>query len=390
MSASLVQSGNYSTFNSGTGVATGYFGFTTGSGNLLMCVVYASITTTVHETITFGTPVTTGLTWRLGTYNSASNSWNGNVLSQQIAIYYSANSAVIGTSTPTTILAAVSPPGSFNCAFELVEVNGIDQTSLPILDPINYPNQGMPESIFCGRNSGISNTPNAGSINTINTDFLFVSATSLGGNSTGGNGWTLLDGNMGTFGTGAINQYILNASAGAFYYTGFQSAVGQGAATAPWIAVLIGFKVLEANYFVGVRDSQDVLIFEYTAGPCQDFQISREAVLSRTATARDLQIMRETVVPRVTNTRDLQIMREIVTPAPSGAGTVGATNVRNDQEVILLAIAPSPLPPNARDSQEILLATSIQSNANVRNSQEVLLIAITNRKSEVSFVVAQA
>lgn len=192
--------------------AAGYSANTT-AGSLLVCVVYASATSSVP---TINIPSTSGFTWTLA------SSEGGSSAETRVAIYYITNASSMATSVTTTVTATATT-GVVDVEFDLYEFSGVVTAS-----PVDTSQVAQ----------GTAATPSTANLSTSLTDLIIVAACgAASGAGAAGAGYTLgitashqIGGNVGQL------QYILNKPSGSIATAGF------GTGWTGWGMVAIAFK----------------------------------------------------------------------------------------------------------------------------------------------------
>lgn len=207
--------------------AAGYSS-TTASGSFLVCIVYSKQHASIFEVgVLQPVPVTSGITWQFGGFSAFGNTGDGNA--GEVDVFYSTNSASIGTSTMTTVSVTVGGIQSGiteTVEFSLYEFSGVASSS---------PVDGSYPSL-----EGTSATPALTSPNnlvTTQTDLAIITYSgdpSGASNLSAGAGYTL-GVNAGTATIGQA-EYDLGVPAGT-YNPGFS-----GGTNAKWGIMGIAFK----------------------------------------------------------------------------------------------------------------------------------------------------
>jgi len=194
------------------------FNSNTTAGNLLVCVVWGTLT---HSNSLSSPPTlslaTTGLSWSLAKtalYADIAGDTGG-----RVSIYYVANAPSISSSTTTVATATGSSISSMNVQFALYEFSGVQQSS-PVDD-------------LEATNTGSGAPPSTPNLSTSATDLILVACISEDAITGAGSGFTL-----GVAGSGnlAATQYILNKASGSI-----ATAFGTSAPD-PWGCCAAAFK----------------------------------------------------------------------------------------------------------------------------------------------------
>ena len=208
----LVQS-NAGGFGTTTTSAVGYNNKTT-AGNLLVCVVWASASSSRGAGIQ--TPVTSGFTWTLATSATFSDVGTAH---GAVSIYYIANASSMATSVTTTVTSSVSLD---DIEFSLYEFSGLTA--------------GVSVDTTEATSSTSGGTPNTTSLTTSATDLIIVAMSAVGSNGSAGSRYTLGINAANQF-SGCVGQtqYILNQAQGTI-------ATSFGTSQTYWGCCAVAFK----------------------------------------------------------------------------------------------------------------------------------------------------
>lgn len=224
--------------------ATGNFGSTTTSGNLL--VLHAAyqqgrLTGTGLPPTTIATPTTAGVTWAA----ILNGGWSAGTARNNEFIWIAGNAPSVSSGTTTTIHFTISAAvgtssGGGFAEFSLYEFSGIvHSSSTGVGGPLIDKDAGLPNQT--------GGAPATANLATTVPDLVIASFTGNSANDTAGAGYTL--GQTFTVATTTQFQYKTGVAAGSVA-TGFTGAQGN------WGAISIAFKELAATgrnraYFFG-------------------------------------------------------------------------------------------------------------------------------------------
>jgi len=208
-SIALVQSnaGGYQIGFSGsaTSSAAGFSSNTT-SGNLLVCIVWATSSNSTNPTI--DTPVTSGFTWTQAVAKSG--------VELGCSIFYIANASQMTTAKTTTV--EVTGSGTVQVEFSLYEFSGL--TSGVSVDTTES-------------NDGTSTAPSTTNLSTSATDLIICACEATSSAGTHKLGYTA--GIASSSLNYGVAEYILNQVSGSI-------ATGFGGTQTDWVCVAVAFK----------------------------------------------------------------------------------------------------------------------------------------------------